>query len=148
MPEVKHYPGVHVAYVSEVGPYGEAVQRGFGRLFAGLAAQNLPPLGPPIGIYYDSPQTAPPDRLRCDLCVPIPPHAQVAEGIATMDIGDIDVVATVYEGAQNIQRGYDEVYAWLNAHGYYPAGAPMETYLNRPGEELRAEIEVPVRKMA
>ena len=35
---------------------------------------------------------------------------------------------------------------WIREQGYHDAGAPIETYLSRLGEELHAEIAVPVVK--
>lgn len=32
MPDIKFFPETHVAYVAEVGPYAESVERGFRRL--------------------------------------------------------------------------------------------------------------------
>lgn len=147
MPEIKHYLRKHVAYVTEVGPYGEAVKRGLDRLFASLAAHHVQPFGPPIGIYYDNPAQVAVDKLRSDLCVPVAPDLQISDGLSTMDLGDSDVATITYQGAQSIQAAYNELYGWLSAQGYRETGAAMETYLSEPGEELRAEVAVPVEKV-
>ncbi len=147
MPEIKHLPRMYVAYVSEVGPFGDAVKRGFERLFAWIGANQVQPLGASLGIYYDDPAHVPAEKLRSELCVPVAPDVQGSGDVGVKAIGDCDVAALVYQGEANISRAYNEVYAWLRAQGYREAGAPIETYLSRPGEELRAEIAVPVVKV-
>ncbi len=147
MPEIKHFPKTHVAYVSEMGPMGEAVKRGFDRLFAWVGAQNVQLLGPSLGIFYDDPAKVPAEKLRSDLCVPVANDVQASGPVQIKDIGDVQVAALVYQGEQNIMAAYNQLYDWLHAEGYRDSGAPIETYFSRPGEELRAEVAVPVVKM-
>ncbi len=147
MPEIKHFPKMRVAYVAEVGPMGEAVQRGFAKLFAWVGAQHVQPLGASIGIFYDDPAKVPAEKLRSDLCVPVAAEVQGSGDVQVKEIGDVEVATLIYQGDQNIGRAYNEIYDWLRAQGYRDSGAPMETYLSKPGEELRAEIAVPIVKM-
>jgi AraC family transcriptional regulator len=147
MPEIKHFPKTRVAYVAEVGPMGEAVKRGFDKLFAWVGAHNVQPLGASIGIFYDDPAKVPADKLRSDLCVPVADDVQGSGDVQIKNIGDLQVATLVYQGEQNIGRAYNEVYDWLHAQGYRDSGAPMETYLSKPGEGLRAEVAVPIVKM-
>jgi AraC family transcriptional regulator len=146
MPEIKRFPETHVAYVSEVGPYGEAVQRGFKRLFDWLSANHIQPVGPSMGIYYDDPAKVAPENLRSDLCVPVGPDVTGSGEVQTKEIGGWQVAALVYQGQENIARAYNEVYDWLHSKGYHELDAPVEVYLSRLGEELRAEIDVPITK--
>ncbi len=147
MPEIKHFPKMRVAYVSQVGPFREAVKRGFDQLFAWVAANNVQPLGASLGIFYDDPAKVPIDQVRSEMCVPVASEVQGSGEVQVKEIGDVDVAAIVYQGEQSIDRAYNEVYDWLRAQGYRDAGAPMETYLSMPGEELRAEIAVPIVRM-
>jgi DNA gyrase inhibitor GyrI len=147
MPQIKHFPKTRVAYVSEMGAMGEAVKRGFDRLFAWVGAQNVRPLGPSIGIFYDDPVKVPAEKQRSELCVPVAEDVQASDPVKIKDIGDVQVATIVYQGDQNIMAAYNQVYDWLHAQGYRDAGAPMETYQSMPGEELRAEVAVPIAKM-
>lgn len=148
MPEVKHLAKMHVAYVTAVGPYGQTMPGHFARLFAWLEANHVQPLGPSLGIFYDDPQKVAPEKMHCDLCVPVA-HDVVGPGeVQTKEIGDIDVATIVYQGDQDIQRAYTEVYDWLHAEGYHESGAPIETYLSKLGEELRAEVAIPIVRAA
>ena len=144
MPEIKHFPKMHVAFVAEVGPYGEATTRGFERLFAWLGANNVKPLGASIGIFYDDPADVAPEKLRSEYCAPVEADVQGSGDVQVKEIGGVDVAAIIYQGEQNIGRAYNEVYDYLRAQRYRDAGAPMETYLSQLGEELRAEVAVPI----
>jgi AraC family transcriptional regulator len=147
MPEIKQFPKMRVAYVAEVGPTSEAVKRGFDKLFAWIGAQNVQLLGASIGIFYDDPAQVPAEKLRSDLCVPVADGVQGSGDVQIKNIGDLQVATIVYQGDANIMSAYNEIYDWLRAQGYRDAGAPMETYLSKLGEELRAEIAVPIVKM-
>ena len=147
MPEIKHFPKMRVAYVENAGPYGEASQRGFAKLFEWLNANNVQPVGASIGVFYDDPAKVAPENLRSESCAPVAAGVVGSGEVKTKDIGDVEVATIIYQGEQNIGRAYNEVYDWMRVQGYRESGAPMETYLSKPGEELRAEIAVPIEKV-
>lgn len=146
MLEFKKFPMTRVASVMEVGPYGQAVQRGFQRLFAWLDAHQVQPQGNSLGIFYDDPAKVPAEQLRSELCVPVAPEVQGSGEVQVKEIPGFDAAAMVYQGEANITRAYNEVYDWLRAQGYRDNGPAYEVYLSKPGEELRAEIFVPIVK--
>jgi ADP-ribose pyrophosphatase len=147
MPEIKHFPKTRVACVTEVGPFQEAIPRGFQKLFAWLGAQNLQPLGASLGIFHDDPAKVSVEKLRSELCVPVAPEVQSSGEVQVKEIAEFDAAAIVYQGDANITPAYNAVYDWLRAQGYRDAGSPIEMYLSMPGEELRAEIYVPIVKV-
>lgn len=146
MPEFKKFPAVRVASVTEMGPFSQAIPRGFEKLFAWLGAQNLQPLGNSFGIFYDDPAKVPAEKLRSELCVPVSADAQSSGEVTVKEIPGFDAAAIVYQGEANITKAYNEVYDWLRAQGYRDNGPAYEVYLSKPGEELRAEIFVPIVK--
>lgn len=146
MPEIKRIPKMHVAFVTNTGPYGQAVQQGFGKLFAWLGSQNLHPAGASIGIFYDDPGKVAAEKLKSETCVVVAPGVMGSGEVAVKEIGGFEAAIIEYRGEANMMKAYDDVYAWLTARGYHDAGAPMETYLSQPGQELHAEIAVPIMK--
>jgi ADP-ribose pyrophosphatase len=147
MPEFKRFPATRVACVAEVGPFKEAIPRGFDRLFAWLRAQNVQPQGLSLGIFYDDPARVPADQLRSELCVPVAPEVQGSGEVQVKEIAEFEAASLVYEGEANITRAYNELYDWLRAQGYRDNGPAYEVYLSQPGEELRVELYVPVVKV-
>ncbi len=144
MPEIKVFPETHVAYVSEVGPYGESIRRGFKRLFDWLEARRIEPIGPSFALFYDDPRKVAPENRRCDLCAPIGPDVTGDGEVRTKEVGGWRVATTIYQGQENAAQAYDQVYQWLRDQGYHEADAPIEKFHSRLGEELRAEIGVPI----
>ena len=147
MPEFKRFPTTRVASVTEVGPYRDAIPRGFDRLFAWLRAHNIQPQGASLGIFHDDPARVPADQLRSELCVPVAPEVQGSGEVQVKEIAEFEAASLVYEGEANITRAYNEVYDWLRAQGYRDNGPAYEVYLSQPGEELRVELYVPVVKV-
>jgi ADP-ribose pyrophosphatase len=148
MPEFKRFPKTRVAYVTESGPFQEAIPRGFQKLFAWLGARNLQPLGPSLGIFHDDPAKVPAEKLRSELCVPVAPQVQSAGEVQVKELAEFEAATIVYQGNANIMPAYNEVYDWLRAQGYRDAGPVYEVYLSKPGEELRAQVYVPIAKAA
>jgi DNA gyrase inhibitor GyrI len=148
MPSIKRIPKMRVAYVSNIGPYGQAVQQGFGKLFAWLGSKNLHPAGASMGIFYDDPGKVASEKLRSETCVVVSPDVLGSGEVAIKEIGGFEAAINEYRGEANMMAAYDEVYAWLAAQGYHDEGAPIETYFSKPGEELYAEIVVPIVKNA
>ncbi len=147
MPEIKHFDKTHVAFMTAVGPYSETMPSHFARLFGWLEANHVQPLGPSLGIFYDDPSKVRPEKLHCDFCVPVPRDVVGSGDVQTKEIGGVDVATIIYQGHQNIDRAYQEVYDWLHDQGYHESGAPIETYLSQLGEELRAQVAVPVARV-
>jgi DNA gyrase inhibitor GyrI len=146
MPEFKFFPETHVAFVSEVGPYGDSIPRGFKRLFDWMLAHKVQPVGPSLAIFYDDPSKVASKNRRCDLCAPVGPRVNGSGEVRTKEIGGWTVATILYEGDANARRAYKEVYDWLRKQGYHEAEVPVEKYLSGVGEELRAEVAVPVVK--
>jgi len=147
MPEFKYFPTTRVAYVTQKGPFDQAIPRGFETLFAWLGAQNLRPQGPSFGIFRDDPAKVPTEKLRSELCVPIPSEVNASGEVKVKTIRRFHAATIIYQGEANIAPAYDQVYAWLRAEGYRDVGPAYEIYLSMPGEELRAEVFVPISKL-
>jgi AraC family transcriptional regulator len=146
MPEIKHFPKRRVAFVAEVGAWPQSIQRGFGRLFAWVGANNVQPMGPSMGIFYDDPAQIPADKLRSELCVPVADNVDGSDDVRVKEVGGFEAATITYQGDAEITPAYNQVYEWLHTQGYHESGAPLEVYLSQPGEEIRAEIVVPVVK--
>ncbi len=145
MPEIKTFPRTHVVSIGEMGPWNEAIPRGFAKLFVWLGAHRLVPLGNSFGIFYDDPAKVPVEKLRCELCVPVAEGATGSDDVTAKEIAAFEAATIVYRGHANITAAYNEVYDWLRAQGYRDAGAPIEVYLSKPGEELCAQVFVPIK---
>lgn len=147
MPEIKNFPATHVASVMEQGPFDQAMPRGFSRLFTWLREMGIQPAGRSIAIFRDDPAKVPPEAQRCDTCVPVAANTEGSGGVDVKTIGGVQVAAMVYKGRGDREQAYHDLYDWLHSEGYHESAAPMETYLSQLGEEMRAEIAVPIEKV-
>jgi DNA gyrase inhibitor GyrI len=148
MPERKNFPAIHVACVSERGPFDEAMPRGFSRLFTWLRERGIQPAGRSMAIFHDDPAKVPPEAQRCDSCVPVDAHVEGSGDVSTKTIGGFEAAALVYKGRGDRDQAYHDLYDWLHSEGYHESGPPIETYLSQLGEEMRAEIDVPIEKVS
>ena len=78
--------------------------------------------------------------------MPVAPQAQGSGEIQVKELAEFQAATTVYQGESNIMPAYNQLYKWLHAQGFRDAGSPLEIYLGMPGEELRAEVYVPIVK--
>ncbi len=146
MPERKNFPAIHVACVSERGPFDEAMPRGFARLFTWLKQRESQPTGRSMAVFHDDPAQVPPEAQRCDTCVPVDSMVEGSGEVSTRTIGGFEVAALVYKGRGDRDQAYHDLYDWFHSEGYHESGPPIETYLSQLGEEMRAEIAVPIEK--
>ena len=107
-----------------------AVQRGYGELFAKLAAARVAPMGPPFLI------TSGPQQGEMDIELGVPCAAPPAGGdlyAGTLPGGRVAVVT--HRGPYDaIGPTYEALSTWIAANGHAPAGPPREAYLNGPDD--------------
>jgi DNA gyrase inhibitor GyrI len=148
MPERKNLPALHVACVAERGSFDEAMPRGFARLFTWLKERGVQPAGKSMAVFYDDPAKVPPEAQRLDTCVPVDANVEGLGDVSTKMIGGFEVAALVYRGRGDRDQAYHDLYDWLHSEGYHESGPPIETYLSQLGEEMRAEIAVPIEMVS
>lgn len=148
MPELKKFPAVRVACVAEQGSFDDAMPRGFVRLFAWLRERGIQPAGRSMAIFHDDPAKVPPEAQRCETCVQVDEGVQGSGEVTVSTIGGFEVAAVVYKGRDDRDQAYHDLYDWLHSEGYHESAPPIETYLSQLGEEMRAEIAVPVERVS
>jgi len=150
--QIKTMPEQRVGTVRHVGPYSE-IGEAFGRLgdIAGKAGLFSRPEAAMIALYYDDPQSTPPDQLRSDAGVVVAPDVALPEGLGEQRIAAGDYASTTHVGPYE-QLG--DTWArfmgeWLPASGRRIGdGVSYEVYHNTPmdtpKEQLRTEIRIPL----
>lgn len=139
-----------VAYVTYKGPYDE-VPVLMGELVGFVMAKGLQMMGPPFGVYFNSPHEVPAEELMYEVGMPFAGEAE-KEGRVKIKVNPEQLVlSTIYKGPYSecgTALGALAQYAYKN--GYEIVGPPTETYLSDPNEtpekDLVTEVWFPVIK--
>lgn len=145
MPEIKQVPRMRIAFLTTVGPFGQAIPEGLQKLFAWVAANNVQPAGPSLALFPDDPDTVPAEKLRSEIGILVGPEVSGSGEVQIKEIGGFEAATNVYHAREDIERAYGELYGWLHQQGYRDAGAPLETYPST-GQDFTAEIAIPIVK--
>lgn len=151
---IKKTEPMTVAFIPMTGPYSQ-IDEAFGRLYGWLQQKGYAPSGPPMGVYFNSPDQVPAEELAWELRSPIsgevPASDPDAEGAGVKRLEEAEVVATIHKGPfYEVGRTYAAIVVWMMENGYEAAGPSEEVYLTNPAEtppeETMTEVRFPVRK--
>ncbi len=68
--EIRELPQMHVAYIRHTGPYGPQISSAFQKLMKWAERRKiLDENAHVLAVYWDNPDTTPPDDCRSDACV-------------------------------------------------------------------------------
>ena len=143
-----------VAFVHRKAHFNE-IPQAMGQLYGWIQQKGYVPAGPPIGVYFNSPQQVPPDELVWEIHAPIAgdvaPGGPDEQGIGVKTVEGVEVASAMHKGPfDQVGPVYAELFQWLTDNGYELAGPTEEVYLSDPGttapEELLTEIRFPVKK--
>lgn len=149
---VKEMPALRVATVRHIGPYNQ-ISQAFQRVGAlagpaGLLAHAEMAM---LGIYYDDPETTPPEQLRSDAAVVVPEGVALPEGLVEQRIPGGRYASTAHVGPyEHLGDAWARFMGeWLPASGNrLGTGASYEIYRNTPGdvpkEQLQTEMFMPL----
>jgi len=139
-----------VAYIAYKGPY-EEIPVLMGEVVGFIMAKGLQMMGPPFGVYFNSPHEVPVEKLTYEVGMPIAGEAEEEGRVKIKTVPEQLVLSTVYKGPYSEAGkaiGALAEYAYKN--GYQMVGPPIETYLSDPNEtpesELITEMAIPVIK--
>jgi AraC family transcriptional regulator len=146
----KAYKAVYIEHVGAYDkvPYGEY----FDRLFGWAKKKNLRPVGPPMAIFLDKPEETPPEKIRCEVLIPIQGEAKPEGEVKVKEIPSTDVASITHRGAtKNYPKTYEKLNKWVEENGYVYAGPVMEIYLSKPkiakGETVVfTNIQAPIKR--
>lgn len=143
-----------VAFIPMKGPFDQ-IEETFSRLFKWVIEKGYAPVGPPLGLYFNSPEQVPPEELLWELQCPLPddtaPGEPDAGGVGIKKVSGVEVASTVHKGPfDEVGKIYGMLWGWVSSNGYEIVGPPEEVYFSDPctiaPQELMTEIRFPVRK--
>lgn len=148
---IKKVPATTVASVREVIPSYSHIGQLLGEIFAHLGRNRVNPLGPPLAIYYDEGYTE--KDVDVEAVVPVDASAPGSERVKVRELPAVEEMACiVHQGSyDNFTELYNQLMAWIEAHGYRIAGPNREIYIQGPGPDAEpadyvTEIQFPVEQ--
>ena len=142
-----------IAYVEHTGDYGKLpFEEDMKTLYGWAKAKKVRPGLQAMGVFYDMPETTPPERCRSEVAIPIYGPGAPEGGVKVRKLPAMTVAATSHQGpASEYRKTYAALSAWIAEHGYEWSGPAIEVYSKKPevvrGETiLFARIKAPVRK--
>lgn len=147
--EIKEIAPIHAVALRHIGPYHE-IGATFGKLWGMAMSQGVPP-GQGIAAYYDDPESTPPNELRSDAAITVPPDfAGTPEGLTRIQIDGGKYAVARYVGPYSgLGEAWKWVYGeWLPQSGLTPAPKVcFELYINHDEqhpENCVTEVCVPI----
>jgi AraC family transcriptional regulator len=150
--EIKDMPALRVGTVRHIGPYNQ-ISQAFERLgaVAGPAGLFRYPQAAMLGLFHDDPDSTPPEQLRSDAAIVVPPDIPLPPELVEQKIPGGRYATTLHVGPYELlgdtwTRFMGE---WLPASGHrLGPGVSYEIYVNNPTnarpEELETELYVPI----
>jgi len=146
-------PSRTVLALSRQGPY-RAMEPEIDRFIDHLEERGIPPEGDLMAAFYDDPSRIPPGETRYEIRIPVAAGTRADPPFEVREVPETTTAAVTLVGAYGkIAERYGEIYDWIQANGYEPAGPLTEVYLLHrgagvPPSEYRTEVHVPVRAAA
>lgn len=146
---IETIPYCSIAYIRQVGAYGEGNIKTMEKLKDWAKANNLMNSKTVIfGIAHDNPQITPPENCRYDVCILLPDeNFPVGSDVQLGKIaGGKHVVFTVTHTAEAVQQAWVDIFPVLSDNGYLPDTTRpiMERYAAEKIEKHLCEICVPI----
>jgi effector-binding domain-containing protein len=115
----------------------------FDAVIRALGEQHLHPAGPPFARYRPTG-----DGFDVEAGFPTDGSPRPAGTVVPAELPGGWIATAVHRGSyESLGATYDALGRWLAEHGYEPAGAPWESYLDEPGvAEPRTVVSFPCRR--
>ncbi len=144
---------VTIAYLGHKGAYSSIpFDEYIGRLYGWAKERRIRPGFYPMAVYYDDPDTTPPEMCRTDIAIPVAGEPKGDDEIKVRKIPAMTVATISHKGpSEEYKQTYDALSKWVSENGFEWDGPPMEIYTKKPkvvdGKTIfRAKILAPVRK--
>ena len=130
-----------IAYITYKGSY-EEIPTLMGEVVGFIMAKGLQIMGPPFGVYFNSPHEVPVEELMYELAMPFAGEAKEEGRVKIKTTQEQLVLSTVYKGPYSeCGTAIGALVEYAEENGYEIIGPPMETYISDPNETPESELE-------
>ena len=133
-PKFEERKEVMLAYVENVGPYGDVPWGELvPRLYGWAKEQKVMPGFHPMGIYYDEPDTVPKEKCRSDIAITFKGEASGSNGVKTRKLPAMKVATLSFKGpSSEYAQAYRTLFDWIGEKKHRMVGPSIEVYSKMP----------------
>ncbi|UCG42303.1 MAG: GyrI-like domain-containing protein [candidate division WOR-3 bacterium] len=134
--DVSMIEAMTAASILKVGPY-DKVGETMDELLQWVQDKGVEVTGPAFGVYYDNPETTPPESTRFEFGVPVPEGTGGDDeaGVQVKTWGSRLAAKALFTGPYDqVGPTYGALGQWIQQNGYRMAGPTIEVYLNDPNQ--------------
>lgn len=149
-PTFKNQEGYYYAAMDFTGSY-QNFGANIGQFMIHFYQQNLAPQGPPMGIYFSSPDKTEATDAKWCIAFPVNHDATMKSPLRKGEFKAQTVATCLHIGPyEKITSTYEKLKKFISANGYEISGPHIEQYENDPRtvkpEEIRTLVIFPVKK--
>jgi AraC family transcriptional regulator len=144
---------VTVAYLEYKGSYSSIPFDNYiGRLYGWAKEKKIRPGFYPLAVFYDNPDTTPPERCRTDIAIPVAGEPKGDDEVNIRKMPAMTVATISHKGeAEEYKKTYDLLTKWVSENGFEWDGPPIEIYTKKPDVVdgrtiIHAKIMAPVKR--
>ncbi len=147
---LKDLTSFHYAFMEFTGSY-KNYENSFNTFMKEFFSQKLTPIGPPIGVYYNSPNIVKEEELKWAIAFPVKKEAEVKSPLKKALFKTCKVASILHIGPYDqLAKSYDVVMKYIKRNGYKVIWPTFEQYLSDPKkvkpEEYSTDIWIPIKK--
>lgn len=149
--KVETLPNYRIAYVRQLGPYGQVNVQAMQNLKNWAMKKNLLTESAVLfGIPLDNPQTTLPENCRYDACIVISEDEPIDDDVVNERefLGGEYVIFTIKHTAEEVQRAWSDIFPAIHSMGFHPDDKPiLEKYSGHMIINDYCEICVPIKRL-
>lgn len=136
----KKIPERQVAYINYKGSFEEFPVL-IGEVVGFVMAKGMMIMGPPFGIFFNSPREVPVEELEYAVGIPFKGETEEEGRVKIKTEPEQLVIYTIYEGPYSgAGNAIDALGQFAYQNGYEIIGPPMETYISDPNETPEEDL--------
>lgn len=114
----------------------------FSSLYEQAGIQNLDMQQAPFGVYYNNPTDTPTEELKWEIGLPLSSEKELKDPLKLKKWDYTQIVTRLFTGSYSSEamgNSYIEMFTWIQANGYVPAGPMVQKFVTNPEQNTDGE---------
>lgn len=152
--KIKKRKPTKIAYIEHTGEYSTVpYDEDISKLYSFAKKNKLRPGFKPFAIYPDDPNKGVWEHIRTRVAITINKLSEPSGNISIGELPQMEYATMKFAGSsEEYQDAYNELWKWIEEHGYEVNGPPLEIWGKKPkikeGKSIiSSEIQAPIIKI-